>query len=242
MENKTGCLVCGKELVYSKSPIDMVCFYCHETLPSQAKCKGGHFICDKCHSLDAFDLIETACIESWLEDPMELALSLMRNPAVKMHGPEHHFLVPAVLLTVYYNIKKDKAKKAQKIKLARKRAQNILGGFCGFYGDCGAAVGTGIFMSLVTEATPLSKKEWQLSNLMTSKSLQTIALHGGPRCCKRNTYLAIKEAVKFMNKELGVKIRLHQRIQCEFGPLNKECLNEKCSFNIPLLCDNSKMN
>lgn len=230
MENKTGCLVCGKELIYSKVPADMVCFYCHETHPTQAKCKEGHYICDKCHSLGALDIIETTCIESWLEDPIQLAVALMRNPTVKMHGPEHHFLVPAVLLAVYYNIKKDKTTKAQKIKVARKRAQNILGGFCGFYGNCGAAVGTGIFTSLVTEATPLSKKEWQLCNLMTSKSLQTIAMNGGPRCCKRNTYLAIGEAVKFMKKELGMKIKTPQKIQCEFSPLNNECLKSECPF------------
>ncbi len=32
---------------------------------------------------------------------MALAIRLMRLPAVKMHGPEHHFLVPAVLLAAY---------------------------------------------------------------------------------------------------------------------------------------------
>ncbi|VUT25840.1 MAG: hypothetical protein MOIL_01256 [Candidatus Methanolliviera sp. GoM_oil] len=59
--------------------------------------------------------------------------------------------------------------------------QKNLGGFCGYHGDCGAAVGTGIFISLITDATPLSKHEWKLSNLMTAKSLLSIANHGGPR-------------------------------------------------------------
>lgn len=68
----------------------------------------------------------------------------MRNPNVKMHGPEHHFLVSAILLAAYYNTKKDYKEKATKIRMAKKRASQILGGFCGFYGDCGVAVGTGI--------------------------------------------------------------------------------------------------
>jgi len=62
-----------------------------------------------------------------------------------MPAPEHHFLVPAVLLAAYYNIKGDPEQKKRKIKAARERSSNILVGFCGFHGDCGPAVGTGIF-------------------------------------------------------------------------------------------------
>jgi hypothetical protein len=97
-----------------------------------------------------------------LKDPFELAKIIMNNVKVPMHGPEHHFIIPAVLLAAYYNVKGDLSEKRRKIKEARRRSSNVLGGFCGFYGDCGAAVGTGIFMSLITESTPLSVAEWRL--------------------------------------------------------------------------------
>jgi len=176
------------------------------------------------------DLIETCCIKSKLEDPLELALILMRNPRIKMHGPEHHFLVPAVLLSAYYNIKKDRAKKKQKIIEARSRSSKILGGFCGFYGDCGAAVGTGIFISLITDSTPLSTTGWRLSNLITARSLLTIANHGGPRCCKRNTYLAIAEAVNFLKENFGITMETNPKVTCGFTDLNKECLRTDCPY------------
>jgi hypothetical protein len=226
---KSGCVVCGEELIYGKNE-KLECFYCQKVFDSNVKCKEGHYVCDKCHSMPANDLIETYCIGSQLEDPLELALILMRNQRVKMHGPEHHFLVPAVLLTAYYNIKRDKKKKKQKIREARSRSSKILGGFCGFYGDCGAAVGTGIFISLVTDSTPLSLKEWKLSNLMTAKSLSTIANHGGPRCCKRNTFLAINEAIDFLRENFGIKMEINCKLACEFTDLNKECLNKKCPY------------
>lgn len=162
---------------------------------------------------------------------MELALTLMRNPRIKMHGPEHHFLVPAVLLAAYYNSKKEYGEKATKIRMAKKRASQILGGFCGFYGNCGAAVGTGIFVSLVTGATPLSVAEWKLANLVTAKSLLTIAEHGGPRCCKRTTFLAILEAADFAKENLGVDFKINKELKCEFYPLNKECLRQNCPFH-----------
>ena len=228
-EYRKGCVVCGKELIYGASEA-LSCFYCNKVYDSNVKCLDGHFVCDLCHSASANELIESFCSTSTLEDPLEMALILMRNSAVKMHGPEHHFLVPAVLLASYYNIKKDDSEKDLKIKEARKRALNVLGGFCGSHGDCGAAVGTGIFISLITNSTPISIEGWRLSNLMTSKSLYTIANHGGPRCCKRNTYLAIIDAVKFLKKNFGVVMRIRRDIRCEFNGLNEECLKEECQF------------
>jgi len=160
-----------------------------------------------------------------------MALTLMRNPAIRMHGPEHHFLVPAVLLSAYYNQKKSAGEKTEKIKEAEKRAKNILGGFCGYYGDCGAAVGTGIFISLITKATPLSEREWKLCNTMTAKSLLSIANMGGPRCCKRNTILAIIEAVSFLRENFDIEsINVSENVKCEFNSLNKECIKDRCPF------------
>ncbi|MEE8571487.1 MAG: DUF5714 domain-containing protein, partial [Candidatus Bathyarchaeia archaeon] len=110
------------------------------------------------------------------------------------------------------------------------RASNILGGFCGFHGNCGAAVGTGIFISLITNSTPLSIHEWKLSNLMTARSLLTIAQHGGPRCCKRNAFLAINGAIKFLKTHLDITLKIDKKNRCGFTNLNKECLKQQCPF------------
>jgi hypothetical protein len=226
---RSGCVVCGDELVYGQNE-KLECYYCHKILDSNVKCRKGHYVCDNCHSMPGNDLIENFCNITKITDPLELALILMRNPKIKMHGPEHHFLVPAVLLAAYYNAKGDYNQKRLKIKEARSRSSKILGGFCGFYGDCGAAVGTGIFMSLITDSTPLSSKEWRLSNLITAKSLLTIANHGGPRCCKRNTFLAINETVNFLGENFSSMMKINRTIACEFKDLNKECLKKKCPY------------
>jgi hypothetical protein len=149
-----------------------------------------------------------------------------------MHGPEHHFLVPAVLLSAYYNVTGEKDKKEEKIRLAQKRAISVLGGFCGYQGDCGAAVGVGIFVSVMTGSNPLSTNEWRLSNLATGRSLITIAEHGGPRCCKRNSFLAILEATKFVQENFKVALPTSIDITCDFNHLNKECIKEKCLFYV----------
>lgn len=230
MDCKTGCLICGEKLVYLKQPERAACYYCHQVCESDIKCEDDHFVCDTCHSLPANDLIEQFCLSSKLEDPVEAALILLRNPKVKMHGPEHHFLVPAVLLSAYYNAEKNFLAKEKQIKEARKRAEKVPGGFCGSHGNCGAGVGSGIFISLITGATPLSGRDWKLSNMMTARSLLSIAEHGGPRCCKRNIFLSLLEAMDFLKENFDLGLSAITNIKCEFSLLNRECLQERCLF------------
>lgn len=231
MNHKVNCLACGAELEYEDKYSRLRCCFCGEEYESTVKCKNGHFVCDRCHSLSANEIISHLCINSKSKDPVETAISLMKNPKVAMHGPEHHLLVPAVLLAVYYNLKNDSVSKEERIKIAQQRASNVLGGFCGYYGACGAAIGTGIFVSLITGANPLCKREWQLSNLMTARSLLSIASIGGPRCCKRVTFLAIIEASRFLQEHFGISIPVTNSMKCEFSSLNKECLTADCPFH-----------
>ena len=84
--------------------------------PSNATCVDGHFVCDRCHSLSANDLVEETCINSGSRDPLELARIIMNSDRVPMHGPEHHFIVPAVLLAAYSNIKGDPEERGRKIE------------------------------------------------------------------------------------------------------------------------------
>ncbi|HJO94731.1 MAG TPA: DUF5714 domain-containing protein [Victivallales bacterium] len=230
MNHKNNCVVCGADIIYLENLVEKKCYYCHSKLDTDTICKVGHFICDTCHSAGALNLIEKFCISTELLDPIKMVNILMKNPVIKMHGPEHHFLIPGVLLAAYYNfIKKPELKESMIIK-ARTRSKRTQGGNCGFLGNCAAAVGTGIFVSLITGATPLSKQEWRVSNLMTADSLHKIAVCGGPRCCKRNTYIAILEAVKFVNKHLNIHLRATESINCTYSNLNKECIAKDCLF------------
>jgi len=230
MEHKSGCLVCGAELRYSENAVPRTCVYCGEHGQSAAACANGHYVCDACHSGSANDLIQRFCSASALREPIAMAVTLMKDARIKMHGPEHHFLVPAVLLSAFCNAEgRAPQEKAALIAKARERAQDVKGGSCGFNGNCGAAVGTGIFMSLATGATPLSDAPWRLANLMTADSLSLIAEHGGPRCCKRDSFLAILEAKSFLSRELGVELP-QESVTCGFSALNKECKRDACLF------------
>ncbi len=228
MEND-GCLICNAELTYHEKSEPKTCYICNNVVNTNTKCINGHFVCDACHEMEGFDYIDAVCSNSKSINPLALANFIMSNTNIKMHGPEHHFLVPAVLITCYYNKTGKPELIKQKLARARERAKNILGGFCGLYGNCGAGVGTGIFMSVILNSTPLSTHEWKLGNLITSKCLSIIANSGGPRCCKRNTFLSLETAITFIKEYLNVSLG-HSTITCNYYPRNKECKKTDCRY------------
>jgi hypothetical protein len=125
MPPPSGCLVCGAPLEYLAEPEEMECLYCKEKQFSSSCCVNGHFICDRCHRMDAEDLIELTTMRSTSDDPFFIAEQLLESPVIKVHGPEHHFLVPAVLIAALYNHTGEQDKKERGIRNARRRAEMV---------------------------------------------------------------------------------------------------------------------
>jgi hypothetical protein len=228
-EHRSGCLTCGAELVYLAAAERMTCALCGAPVESAARCAAGHFVCDTCHSGSAKDVIERACLTAEGEDPLAIARSLMRHPKLKLHGPEHHFLVPAALLAAHTNVRGTRADLPRLLAEARRRSDPVAGGFCGLQGACGAGIGAGIYVSLATGATPLAKEPWALANGATARALEILARVGGPRCCKRTSGLAILVGVRVARERLGVKLAGSAQ-PCEFADRNAECIELRCPF------------
>lgn len=229
MGNEGACLVCGKPLQYLEKAEAMECMICHSVHMSNGRCEDHHYVCDDCHSKKGIEAIKEICLKSESRNPLDIAVSIMKHPYIHMHGPEHHVLVGASLLIAYANsggnIEIDSALDEMVI-----RGQQVPGGVCGLHGCCGAAVSTGIYFSIITNCTPLNEEEWQKANLMTAGALTSIAKHGGPRCCKRDSFLAIMESVDFTEKHLGIQMELPKQMACGFFGRNRECLERRCLF------------
>ena len=138
-------------------------------------------------------------------------------------------MVGSALLTAYKNAGGDIDLKPALYEM-QKRGKQVPGGACGFWGACGAGVSTGMYFSIVLKATPLVGTAWGLSNQMTGKALESIGKNGGPRCCKRDSYLAIIEAAKFTEEHLGIQMEIDE-IHCSRSHLNNQCIQEKCPFH-----------
>lgn len=231
MNNATGCLICSKPLEYFDQVKKLACAMCGNLYETNAACEGGHFICDECHARQGINFITAYTLKSPSKNPFTIASEIMKNELIKMHGPEHHYLVTAVLLTAYKN-SGGELDLEESLKIAFQRTKNVPGGICGLWGSCGAGICSGIFISIITKATPLSEKEWSLANLMTSQTLRDISQNGGPRCCKRNTYLALGRAIKFVKEHFGIEMESPDAVFCDFSAQNKQCRKTNCLYHV----------
>ena len=102
MKQVEECLICGKKLKYLNESEEMECVICGKKVMSKACCVDGHFVCDECHN-KGVDLIKFACLSSSSKNPYEIITDIMKKDFIHMHGPEHHTLVGAALLTAYKN-------------------------------------------------------------------------------------------------------------------------------------------
>ena len=227
-DNFNNCVICGAPLKYDQNSSLRRCSVCGRTLLSNAACEKGHFVCDNCHSYGTLAVIMPQIIASADKDPVKLLEKVMKNPEIHMHGPEHHVLVALVLLTAYRNCggKIDYDKAVQEVY---KRARQVPGGTCGYWGVCGAAAGAGIYASVITGSNPLNKDMWHKPIDLSGKCLRDIASYGGPRCCKRTARLAVENGVRFTNEVFNVHMSAG-RVQCEYVRKNKECIGAKCPY------------
>ena len=221
------CLICKAPLEYLVKDEWMECELCQKRQRSNTRCINGHFVCDACHS-GGMDEIISICLNCHSINPSEIMEEMMSLPSCHMHGPEHHIMVGSALLTAYKNAGGDIDLKSALYEM-QKRGKQVPGGACGFWGACGAGVSTGMYISIALKATPLAREAWGLSNQMTARALDAIGKNGGPRCCKRDSYLAIIEAIQFTKEKLGVKME-QPPITCSRSHLNNQCLYQACPF------------
>ena len=224
-----ACLVCGQPLQYFREAREMECSVCHGKFKSYASCKQGHYVCDACHEKKGLEAVMRECGESGSKDPIHIIQTVMQDPYLYMHGPEHHTMVGAALMMAYRNAGGDIDLTACLAEM-KKRGARCPGGSCGFWGCCGAAVSAGMCMSIITGTTPLSGKTWGLANITTARALEAIGRIGGPRCCKRDSFTAVIEAAKVIETELGTALDMPPRVTCAFSAENKQCLGKNCPY------------
>ncbi|MBR2571740.1 MAG: SAM-dependent methyltransferase [Clostridia bacterium] len=225
---KGECLICKAPLVYPETGEEMECAICGRKEFGRARCERGHYVCDECH-MAGLDAIVALCLESPSKNPADILEGMMAMPFCHMHGPEHHVMVGAALLTAYRNAGGEIDLERALTEMVR-RGKSVPGGACGFWGACGAGISSGMFVSILSSSTPLSAEPFALAHQMTAKSLNAIGEIGGPRCCKRDSYLSVLAAVDFAAERFGIQMEKPE-IVCRHSPQNNQCIGKRCPFS-----------
>ncbi len=222
----TGCLECGAPLVYQSVPEDRVCIRCGRVAPSDAICENGHFICDFCHAKDPSEVIERVCLLSMETDMLRLFEEVRSHRCFPMHGPEHHGLVPGVILSAFRNSGGDLTREA--IVAGIRRGAMVPGGACAFMGTCGAATGVGVAFSMILEATPLTPSKRRDIQSLVADVIKAIAERKAARCCRRESYIALRIAAARSKELLSVTLKAEDDFSCSQYAANRECIGSAC--------------
>ena len=95
---KEECLICGAPLEYLEADVQMQCEICRKKELAKTRCVNGHYVCSDCH-MQGLDSIVELCLRETACDPIAIVERMMALPSCHMHGPEHHVMVGAALLT-----------------------------------------------------------------------------------------------------------------------------------------------
>lgn len=220
-----GCFFCGGEL----EPVNTmaVCTFCGCEAPAQLLCAARHHICEDCQLADWPQVVERICEGSRQKDPAAIANLVMRHPMSVMHSPQHHILIAPVILAALRNSGLHSFGPGR-LASAIERTKGIPLGVCGSRGECGAAVGAGTLVSILTGASFMKDRERSLALQATAHALLAIARAGGSRCCKQSIYLTLETASSFLKSELDIDLPITPR--CEFIARNPECKQERCQY------------
>lgn len=173
--------------------------------------------------------ILTACLQENSRNPVELFQKIASRDYIRIHGPEHHVLDGAVILTAFYHAGGTIDLKQSLEELARRGLQ-MPGAICGQWGVCGAVSSIGAALSIIDGTGPLTTDDtWGKHMRFTSKALEALAEVGGPRCCKRDAFLTFQKAIDFIDENYGIKLEKSD-IKCGYGSENQQCIKSRCPF------------
>ena len=170
-----------------------------------------------------------ACMLEHSKNPIEIFNNIAHKEFANIHGPEHHILDGACILTAFYNAG-GKIDLHESLNELMKRGLQMPGATCGMWGVCGAVSSMGAALSVIDGTGPLSvDASWGKHMEFTSKALYSLSQTGGPRCCKRDAYLSFQKAIEHINENYGVLLE-SSSIECSFSAENAQCLSIKCPF------------
>ena len=174
-------------------------------------------------------LIRQACLVSESKNPHEIFKSIARQDFIRIHGPEHHILDGACFLAAFRNA-------GGEVDLEKGLAHmleegvRMPGATCGLWGVCGAVTSIGTALAFLEGTGPLSGDDsWASHMEYTSGALKDLAAVGGPRCCKRDAFLALRAAVTYAKERYGVEMEVGEPV-CGFFPRNQQCIQTRCPF------------
>lgn len=225
----SGCLVCGSPLIYPDAPEMRTCEKCGQTASANAYCEAGHFVCDACHVTGPREHILHECLATSETDMTALLEELRAHASIPLHGPEHHGLVPGVILATYRNLGGNITDRD--IKDGIERGSLIPGGSCAFMGACGAATGVGTALGIILRSNPLKPGERRTVQEVVASLTAKLSERTAARCCRRECCLVLQALAEVSGDILPIPLKAEADVTCRQFGQNAECIGAECPLH-----------
>lgn len=162
-------------------------------------------------------------------DPAAIFRNIAKKDYISIHGPEHHVLDGACILTAFYNAggNIDLDRSLEKLLAEGLR---MPGAMCGLWGVCGAVTSIGAALAIIDGTGPLSGDgSWGAHMSFTAAAISELGSINGPRCCKRDAMTAFKNAVEYINTHYDIHLAYEDQA-CGYSERNQQCIRERCPF------------
>ena len=175
------------------------------------------------------ELIIAECMKISGTNPYDIFRTIAQKDYVRIHGPEHHVLDGACILTAFHNAGGN-INLYDALQKLMGEGLRMPGAACGLWGVCGAVTSIGAALAIIDGTGPLSTEDWGSHMEYTSAALARLAQTGGPRCCKRDAFLSMEQAVEYIKKRYGITLDMPP-IKCDFSVHNDQCIGNRCPYN-----------
>nr|WP_302595742.1 DUF5714 domain-containing protein [uncultured Cellulosilyticum sp.] len=222
------CLKCNGELKHSDHLVFAKCTECGVEEKTYIQCENGHYYCNTCASKSVINKLYKMVPLISQKNPCEIAEMLFVECGICGNSP--HPLTTAAFLIAYKNLTGKITD--NDVYEGIDRALKIPGGWCGYYGNCGAAVGLGVAFAIINKSTPMSDEERNIANIATAEGLLSVADQGGPRCCTASVRRVLEKSIEVANTYLNVSFPLyeHEMKPCWQSKYNDVCRHNKCKY------------
>lgn len=161
--------------------------------------------------------------------PVHIFRNIAGKAYISIHGPEHHILDGACILTAFRNaggrIDLDAA-----LETMMREGLRMPGAMCGLWGVCGAVTSVGAALAIIDGTGPLSADgTWGEHMQFTSAAIRELGKINGPRCCKRDAMTAFQNGIAYINSHYPVHLE-SEEIRCIYSDKNAQCIRTHCPY------------
>jgi len=222
------CSICKGRICYKGYTFNAKCEFCGEQEDAYIICENDHYLCMDCASKEVMDKLYAIITEIKYENPLDVAEAIIAKCGISGHTPH-----PITTASLLIGIKNTTGKITyEQVVEGVERSYEIPGGWCGYYGACGAAIAIGVSFSVMLNATPSDDNERSLANLATSAALAGVAQLGGPCCCIGSIRISLERGIELIKEHLDIVFPEKQKrfSRCWACELQPTCRKERCKY------------